>query len=303
VLLALPLFHVYGLNPGLGMVAMAAATGVLADRFDAARTLALLAAERVSVVIAVPQMYLAWAAADPADVRAGFAHVRVALSGAAPLSAAAYEQIAAAGVRVHEGYGLTEAAPAVTSTLVGGQPRPGSVGWPLPGVEVAIRDADGEPVEDDDPGEIAVRGPNLFSGYWPDGRDGPGEDGWWATGDVAYADDTGALYLVDRTQELIIVSGFNVYPAEVEAVLDAHPDVLESAVIGVPDERTGEAVRAYLVPLPGVALDPADVLAYAEKSLARFKLPSSVEVVAELPHGAAGKVRKGELRRATAGGA
>jgi long-chain acyl-CoA synthetase len=300
VLLALPLFHVYGLSPGLGMLAWAGATGVLVDRFDARRTLAAMAAERVSVVIGVPPMYLAWVAADPDELAAGFASVRTAISGAAPLTTSAYERIAAAGVSVHEGYGLTEAAPAVTSTLVGGQPRAGSVGWPLPGVEVALRDADGGPVEDDDPGEIVVRGPNLFSGYWPDGRDGPDGDGWWATGDVAYADDTGALYLVDRTKELIIVNGFNVYPAEVEAVLDSHPDVAESAVIGVPDERTGEAVRAYLVTRPGAVPTVAEVLAYAERSLARFKLPTSVELVPELPHSATGKVRKGELREATA---
>jgi long-chain acyl-CoA synthetase len=296
VLLALPLFHVYGLNPGLGMVAKVGATGVLVDRFDPAKTLATMAAERVSVVIGVPPMYLAWAAADPEALRAGFGSVRTAISGAAPLPAGAYEQMAGAGVSVHEGYGLTEASPAVTSTLVGGMPWPGSVGWPLPGVQVELRDPDGEPVEDDDPGEIFVRGPNLFSGYWPDGRDGPDAGGWWATGDVAYADDTGALHLVDRTKELILVNGFNVYPAEIEAVLDAHPDVVESAVIGVPDVRTGEAVRAYLVTRPGTSVTTAEVLAYAESSLARFKLPTSVEVVTQLPHSATGKVRKGALR-------
>ena len=302
VLLALPLFHVYGLNPGLGMLALAGATGVLVDRFDAVRTLETMAAEQVTVVIGVPPMYLAWIGADPDALSAGFATVRTAISGAAPLGAAAYRRIAAAGVSVHEGYGLTEAAPAVTSTLVGGTTWPGSVGWPLPGVEVRLQDADGEEVEDDDPGEIVVRGPNLFSGYWPDGRDGPDEDGWWATGDVAYADDTGALHLVDRTKELIIVNGFNVYPAEVEAVLDSHPDVTESAVIGIPDERTGEAVRAYLVSRPGASLDVPAVLAFAGRSLARFKLPTSVQVVPELPHSAAGKVRKGELREASATG-
>jgi long-chain acyl-CoA synthetase len=296
VLLALPLFHVYGLNPGLGMLARAGATGVLVDRFDAERTLAILAEEQVTVVIGVPPMYLAWVNADPDAMAAAFASVRMAISGAAPLTTAAYERIAAAGVSVHEGYGLTEAAPAVTSTLVGGQPRPGSVGWPLPGVEVQLWDADGEEVEDDDTGEIVLRGANLFSGYWPDGHDGPGSDGWWATGDVAYADDTGALHLVDRTKELIIVNGFNVYPAEVEAVLDRHPDVTESAVIGIQDERSGEAVRAYLVARPGAALDVPAVLAFAGRSLARFKLPTSVQVVSELPHSATGKVRKAALR-------
>src|SRR5262249_31272727 len=222
--------------------------------------------------------------------------VRTTISGAAPLTEAAYRRITAAGVTVHEGYGLTETAPVVTSTLVRGVSVPGSVGWPVPGVEGELRDAYGEPVEDDDPGEIVVRGPNLFSGYWPDGRDGPDAEGWWATGDVAYADDDGALHLVDRTKELILVSGFNVYPAEVEAVLDAHPAIAESAVIGVPDEQTGEAVKAYVVPAPGAALTVADVLQYAGRALAPVKLPSAGEFLTGVPHSVIGKVRKGALR-------
>jgi long-chain acyl-CoA synthetase len=297
VLLVLPLFHIYGLNPGLGMLAYAGATGVLVDRFDPEESLAAMAAEQVTTVIGVPPMYLSWVSrTDPAALATGFASVRTAISGAAPLTEAAHERITAAGVTVHEGYGLTETAPAVTSTLVRGIARAGSVGWPMPGVDVELRDADGEQVEDDDTGEIVVRGPNLFSGYWPDGRGGPDVDGWWATGDVAYADDDGALHLVDRTKELILVNGFNVYPAEVEAVLDTHPGVMESAVIGVPDERSGEAVKAYVVTDPGGALDETELLAFAGRSLARFKLPAEVEFVAELPHSATGKVRKGALR-------
>ena len=297
VLLVLPLFHIYGLNPGLGMLAYTGATGVLVDRFEPVESLATMAAEKVTTVIGVPPMFLAWVSrADPDLLAAGFAGVRTAISGAAPLTESAYRLISAAGVTVHEGYGLTETAPVVTSTLVRGASRAGSVGWPMPRVEVELRDADGEPVEDDDPGEIVVRGPNLFSGYWPDGAGGPAADGWWATGDVAYADDDGALHLVDRTKELILVSGFNVYPAEVEAVLDAHPGIAESAVIGVPDEQTGEAVKAYVVSAAGSTLTAAEVLAYAGGSLARFKLPTTVEFVPDLPHSATGKVRKGELR-------
>jgi long-chain acyl-CoA synthetase len=297
VLLVLPLFHIYGLNPGLGMLAYFGATGVLVDRFEPVESLATMAAERVTTVIGVPPMFLAWVSrADPDLLAAGFAGVRTAISGAAPLTVGAHRLISAAGVTVHEGYGLTETAPAVTSTLVRGVSRAGSVGWPMPEVEIELRDADGEPVEDDDPGEIVVRGPNLFSGYWPDGRGGPDPEGWWPTGDVAYADDDGALHLVDRTKELILVSGFNVYPAEVEAVLDAHPAIVESAVIGVPDELTGEAVKAYAVLAPDAHLTADQLLTYASGSLARFKLPSTVEFVPDLPHSATGKVRKGALR-------
>jgi long-chain acyl-CoA synthetase len=117
---------------------------------------------------------------------------------------------------VHEGYGLTETSPVVTSTLASAEAKPGSIGRPVPGVEVRLVDEDGSPAADGDPGEVLVRGANLFSGYWPDGTGGPGDDGWWATGDVAYIDEDGDLFLVDRRKELVLVSGFNVYPREVE---------------------------------------------------------------------------------------
>jgi long-chain acyl-CoA synthetase len=147
------------------------------------------------------------------------------------------------------------------------------------------------------PGEIEVRGANLFSGYWPDGADGPDPDGWWATADVAYADDDGDLHLVDRRTELILVSGFNVYPAEVEAVLAAHPAVEEAAVLGRPDpERGDETVLAYVVAAPGTAPTERELLDWAARSLARFKLPATIEFVAELPHSATGKVSKARLR-------
>jgi long-chain acyl-CoA synthetase len=304
VLLVLPLFHVYGLNPGLGMVAYAGATGVLVERFDPAETLALLRRHRVTNVPGAPAMYTAWA--EEADVTEAFGTVRLALSGAAPLPADTLARFTELGVPVWEGYGLTEAAPALTSTLIGGSgTKPGSVGRPIPGVELVLRDEDGDQVEvgdedDDDPGEITVRGLNLFSGYWPDGADGPAGDGWYATGDVAFADDDGDLHLVDRRQELILVSGFNVYPAEVEAVLAAHPAVAEAAVIGVPDRRTGEGIRAYVVLEPGAAVSAEELLTYAGGSLARFKLPAAVEFVATLPHSATGKVSKARLREAAA---
>ncbi len=303
LLLAIPLFHAYGLNPALGMLAWAGATGVLVDSFDAAGSLELMARYRVTNVPAVPAMYLQWA--DQPGLAAGFASVRLALSGAAPLPPAVLERFGSAGVTVWEGYGLTETAPALTSTLMGGDPKPGSVGRALPGVELRLA-GDGEPDDDDpeidgDPGEIQVRGPNLFSGYWPDGAEGPDGEGWWSTGDVAYADDDGDLYLVDRRKDLILVSGFNVYPAEVEAVLTGHPDVLETAVLGRAEpDRGDETVLAYVVLRPGASLTQAGLLDWAAGSLARFKLPSSVTFVPELPHSATGKVAKARLRESSA---
>ena len=311
LLLAVPLFHAYGLNPGLGLLARAGATGVLVDHFDPAGTLELMARHRVTAVPAVPAMYVRWAA-EP-GVRAAFAEVRLATSGAAPLPPATLLALADAGIPVYEGYGLTEAAPVLTSTLVGGTPKPGSVGRPIPGVEVRLREATGAEADPEPeggagpgeldlvgpgggPGEIVVRGSNLFSGYWPDGAGGPDDGGWWATGDVAYADDDGDLHLVDRRTELILVSGFNVYPAEVEAVLATHPGVAEAAVVGRPDpERGDETVLAYVVAAPDAPPTERELLDWAARSLARFKLPAAVQFVPDLPRTSTGKVIKSRL--------
>jgi len=301
VLLVLPLFHIYGLNAVLGMVAATGATAVLCERFDPAATLDLVRAEAVTNVPGAPPMYLAWAAAGSSALEA-LRGVRMLASGASPLPPAVLEQVhAGSGRLIHEGYGLTETAPVVASTIASARVKPGSIGQAVPGVEVRLLDEGGVPVADGDPGEIWVRGDNLFSGYWPGGVEGPDAEGWWATGDVAYADDDGDLFLVDRRKELVLVSGFNVYPREVEDALCEHPDILEVAVIAVPDDFTGEAVKAFVVARPGSALRPEQVMAHAETRLARFKRPSSVVMVEKLPHSATGKVAKGRLREREAG--
>jgi long-chain acyl-CoA synthetase len=262
------------------------------------------------VVAVVPQMYAA--RTTPPDLADAFRGIRLAISGAAPLGADAARRFhAASGHRLFEGYGLTETAPVVSAAWASATPKDGSVGRPVPGVELKLVDASGaeltrgDDFDDDaggvpgtDPGEIVVRGPNLFSGYWPDGVDGPGPDGWWATGDVAYADADGDLFLVDRLGDLIIVNGFNVYPQEVEQVLAAHPAVAEVAVIGVPSTQTGEAVKAYIVPAAQVDTEGLvdELRAHCERNLARFKCPGSIEVVPALARSATGKIRKGVLR-------
>jgi long-chain acyl-CoA synthetase len=288
----LPLFHVFGLNTGLGIALHAGATTVLADRFDPLASLATMADEHVTVVIGAPGMFAQWAAL--AQLATAFGGVRYALSGSAPLPAALAAQYASLGITLHEGYGLTETAPGVTLNRTG---KAGSIGRPLPGVEVELRDQDGSPVEDDDdPGQLFVRGPNLFSGYWPDGADGPDTDGWFGTGDIAVRDDDGDLTLVGRASELVLVNGFNVYPAEVESVLGAQPGVAEVAVVGADDQVTGEAVVAYVVPAEGASLDPDQLVSAAAESLAKFKLPREVSVVDTLPHTVTGKVMKWRLK-------
>lgn len=297
VFVPLPLFHVFGLNAGLGMALHAGATTVLTDRFDPLESLTAMSTRHVTVVVGAPGMFAQWATRP--ELGAGFASVRYALSGSAPLPAALARQYASRGIALHEGYGLTEAAPGVTLNRSG---KAGSVGAPLPGVEIELRDQDGLPVsdEDDDPGELFVRGPNLFSGYWPDGSGGPGDQGWFGTGDIAVRDAAGDLSLVGRSSELILVNGFTVYPAEVEAVLGALPGVAEVAVLGADDPVTGQAVVAHVVPAPGASLDPDQLVAAASGSLARFKLPREVSVVEALPRTATGKVMKWRLRSGAA---
>lgn len=295
VLLVLPMFHVYGLNAGLGMTAYAGATGVLAERFDPVETLSLVEAEQVSNIVGAPPMYVAWSMLP--RVSESLVSLRLAVSGSAPLPSAVLSALLeTSGHHVFEGYGLTETAPVLTTALCSEVAKPGSIGRPIPGVELLLLDDNGEEVDEGDPGEIVVRGANLFSGYWPDGAGGPDADGWFRTGDVAVADDDGDLFLVDRVRELILVSGFNVYPREVEDAIAGHPAVSEVAVIGIPHPYTGETVKAFVVPAAGSTPTADDVIEYAARRLARFKCPTAVEIVAELPHSAIGKVAKGRLR-------
>jgi long-chain acyl-CoA synthetase len=295
VLLVLPLFHVYGLNTGLGLSVAAGATIVLTDRFDPVETLGLVQRWGVTTIPGAPAMFQAWSRVPGA--RDALGSVRMLSSGGSPLPPAVLEAFTAAvGVGIYEGYGMTETAPVVSTTLVAGSPRPGSVGRPLPGVEILLVDEAGGAVDDGDPGEVWVRGPSVFRGYWPHGEGGPDEQGWFHSGDVAYLDDSGDLHLVDRRREVILVSGFNVYPREIELVIDELESVAEAAVVGVPDDVTGEAVVALVVPASAGAVTAEEVAAHCAERLARFKCPTSIRIVTALPHSASGKVAKGRLR-------
>ena len=297
VLGVLPLFHVYGLNAVLGSVLRQRAKLVLVDHFDPQATLDLIDDEAISVLPVAPPVFAYWLPLERLRERLG--PVRLMLSGSAPLSAELIEQFTdATSISVHQGYGLTEASPIVTSTLCSQVLQVGSVGAALPGIEIRLRDEFGIEPEGDDPGEIWIRGENIFSGYWPDGDGGPDEGGWWGTGDVGFLDASGDLFLVDRLKELVIVSGFNVYPIEVEDVIREVPSVADAAVIGVDDPATGEAVVAYVNASGGQS--PAAVAdavrEHCAVRLARFKQPSRIEVVEELPLTVTGKVQKGRLR-------
>ena len=298
VLSVLPLFHVFGLNGLLGLALRAGWTVVLMERFDAHAALEAVVEHGVSVLSGVPTMWSALAnlpGVDPADL----AGVRLAVSGAAALDPLVAEMVRQRlGVTVSQGYGLTEASPAVTTTL-GGDAPPGSIGVPVPGVEVRLVGSDGEDTLVGDPGELWVRGPNVFPGYWEDDeatRAALTPEGWLRTGDVAVVDDGGFLYLVDRVKDLVIVSGFNVYPAEVEGVLSQHPAVAEAAVIGTPHPHTGETIKAFVVPTEGASIEEDALVSFVTQRLARYKAPTTIAFVDRLPHNIAGKLMRRSLR-------
>lgn len=303
VLGLLPMFHIYGLNCVLSLSVRVGATVVLIEDFDPAGLLSEIAERGITNLPVAPPVITAWAGLE--GLRETLAGVRLIVSGASALDPEMAEAFhALSGHPVEQGYGLTETAPVLTMTIGDGRgpdevPPGGSVGRPLPGVEIALRDFLGQPAAPGDPAQIWARGANLFSGYWPDGADGPDAEGWWATGDIGLFDDQDNLVLVDRLRETINVSGFNVYPSEVEEAVADTPGVASVAVIGVPDERTGEAVVAFVVP-EDLEADAAPVEEavrdLAARRLARFKVPSRIFVVAALPHSPTGKVAKGRLR-------
>ena len=292
----LPVFHIFGLNVVLGLALTVGASVVLVQRFDPTTALQSITDRGVTVIPGAPGMWASFTQLD--DVAAdAFATVRLALSGASrlPLTVGA-TMLDRFGVEVLEGYGLTEASPIVT-TSTGAPARPGSVGRALHGVEVRLVNQNGDALVGD-VGEIWVRGDNVFAGYLDDPEATAAvltDDGWLQTGDMATVDDDGYLYLVDRAKDLVIVSGFNVYPAEVEETLASHPDVIEAAVVGVPHPHTGEAVKAYVVLRAGSLLDEETLIDYALDRLARYKCPSKVIFVDALPRNMSGKLVRRNL--------
>jgi long-chain acyl-CoA synthetase len=308
VLCILPLFHIYGLNVVLNLSVSVGAKIVLSERFDPAASVTAMRNDLVTVIAGAPPAYVAWLQAGlPTD---SFSNVRVAVSGAAPLPKEVLSGFRDTfDVTIWEGYGLSETSPGLTTTAMGGVAKAGSVGRPLPGVELRLVDEDGEDVEEGDPGEIVVRGPNVFKGYWnrpseteaafihPGDTPGAPGDGWFKTGDVGVEDDDGDIFIVDRRKDMILVSGFNVYPREVEDVLRRHPNVGDVAVVGAPDAQTGEHVRAIVVAdPPGESVTAEQLLEFCAGNLASYKTPKEIDVVAEIPRNAAGKVLRRELR-------
>jgi long-chain acyl-CoA synthetase len=278
VLAALPLAHAFGQTCTLNATLLAGATAVLVPRFDAAEVRSLLPG--LTVLVGVPSMYAALIA-EPLDPGA----LRICISGGAPLAPELLDACEAAlGVRVLEGYGLTETSPVASFNRPDGLRRPGSIGTPVDGVEMKLVD-----------GEIAIRGHNVMKGYWGDPeatRAAIDADGWFFTGDLGRVDEDGRFYIVDRKKDLIIRDGRNVYPREIEDVLQGHPDVREAAVIGIPHALLGEEVAACVVLAPGSRVTESDLRDYVRERVAESKYPRLVWLAPELPRSATGKLLK-----------
>jgi malonyl-CoA/methylmalonyl-CoA synthetase len=295
---ALPLFHAHGLFVGVNTTLAAGSSLILLPKFDA--DLVLRHLPRASVFMGVPTFYTRLLAA-PDLTRAACAHMRLFVSGSAPLLAETHKAFEAkTGHAILERYGMTETVMNASNPYHGAR-IPGTVGPPLPGIEIIITHPEtGAPVPQGDIGMLEVRGPNVFSGYWRNPAK-TAEDlranGFFITGDLARIDKAGYVHIVGRGKDLIISGGYNIYPREVEAELDQLEGVEESAVIGVPHPDFGEAVVAVLVPKPGHSLNPESIAQALGPRLARFKHPKFYQILPELPRNAMGKVMKAELRK------
>ena len=298
VLSVLPQFHCGGWNVQPLLAWWKGARVVLEPSFDAARALALIAERRVTTMMGVPANYL-FMANEPDFASADLSSLRRAVVGGAPMPDALLEAWHERGVEIVQGYGLTEAAPNVLCLPPEDAARKrGFAGKPYPHVDVALRDAEtGRLVEGVGEGELVVRGPNVFAGYWRDvdATAAAFEDGWLLTGDVAARDEEGYYRIVGRLKDMIISGGENVYPAELENVLHEHPAVVEAAVVGVPDERWGEACLAFVVLADGESTGEDELLGFCRERLAKYKVPREVRFVDVLPRNALNKVAKTEL--------
>ena len=298
VLQVLPQHHVGGWNVQPLLAWWKGARVVLEAAFDPARALRLVAEKGVTTMMGVPATYL-FMAQEPAFVDTDLTSLRLAVVGGAPIPEALLRTYHDRGVALVQGYGLTEAAPNVLALPAEHvADHLGSAGRPYPHVEVALADPLGGWVEGPGRGELCVRGPNVFAGYWrkPEATARALRDGWLHTGDIAERDADGFHRIVDRTKDMYVSGGENVYPAEVEQVLADHPDVVESAVVGIPDERWGEVGLAVVVPRPGTAPSPEALRTFCRERLAAYKVPRDVRLVAALPRSSVGKVQKTQIR-------
>ncbi|MFJ6813946.1 class I adenylate-forming enzyme family protein [Streptomyces avermitilis] len=300
-LLILPLFHVNGIVVGVLSPLLAGGRVTVAGRFRAETFFDLVATVRPTCFSAVPAIY-SMLAELPDHVRPDTSSVRFAACGAAPMPVALIERFERRyDIPVLEGYGLSEGTCASTTNPLYGRRKPGTVGLPLPGQQVAVMDPQGRIAPAGATGEVVVRGPNVMRGYLgrPEETARTVIDGWLHTGDVGRFDEDGYLVLVDRIKDLIIRGGENIYPKEIETVLGDHPEVLEAAVVGAAEPRLGEVPVAFVALRPGASATTADLLDHCRARLAEFKVPTGITLVGRLPRNPVGKTDKPALRSGT----
>jgi long-chain acyl-CoA synthetase len=299
VLTVLPLFHVYGLSSVMNLCVRFGGTMTLIPRFDPAVVLAAIERDRCTVFDGVPAMFiglLSYPELDKYDVSS----LRIAISGGASIPGPVLDGFEKRfGVLILEGYGLTETASTTTFNISVEERRVYSVGKPIWGTQTQVWDDKGNtlPPGKDHVGEVVTRGLHVMKGYLnnPDATAEVFDGGWFHTGDLGYIDEDGFLFIVGRIKELIIRGGFNVYPAELEDVLHAHPAILEAAVVGIPDDRLGEEVKAVVVLRPGASLTEEELIDYCKERIAAYKYPRVIEFRDALPRNTLGKILKGEL--------
>ena len=301
-LITLPLFHSTAQTCQMNAGLYGGFRLVLMPRFDPAAVLDAFTREQVGLWIGVPTMYwslLQHARTSNLDVSQTAASLRVCASGGAPMPVEVLHDFERTfNARVLEGYGLSETSPVAAFNQLQRPSRPGTVGLPVFGVEIRCVDDHDRPVPPGERGEVVVRGPNVMKGYYdrPEATAEAMRGGWFRTGDIGQFDADGYLAIVDRKKDMILRGGFNVYPREIEEVLMTHPAVSMAAVIGVPDERLGEEVKAFVVLRPNMTVSTDELIAWSREQMASFKYPRAIEIREALPIGPTGKVLKRELR-------
>ncbi|MFN5085472.1 MAG: long-chain-fatty-acid--CoA ligase [Novosphingobium sp.] len=303
ILIAMPCAHIGG--TGLGTMALGAGVGaVILSEFEPGAVFEAIENKGITRLFAVPAA-LQMLVNDPRSANADFSRLRHILYGAAPIPLELLRQcLATFGSGFMQAYGMTETTGTVVSLPPedhdpSGTPRMRSAGKALPGVQLRIVDARGKDLPSGAIGEVVIRSSNTMLGYWqlPETTaEAVSSEGWIRTGDAGFLDDEGYLFIQDRVKDMIISGGENVYPAEVESAIYGHPAVADAAVIGVPDDKWGEAVKACVVPKAGISVDEASIINYARERIAAFKCPKSVDFVAEMPRNASGKILRRKLR-------
>jgi long-chain acyl-CoA synthetase len=300
-LLCLPLAHSFGvvvMNSG-NLSQFKDSSAVLMRWFDPEEVFRLIEKYRVTQFIGVPTMYQILVS-HPAGDKFDTSSLERCTISAAPVSAELYRAFTTKfDCKMYEGYGLTEASPTVAFCRPGMPIKKGSTGIPIPGVEVKIFDAEDRELPAGDQGEIVVKGPNVMLGYYknPEETSATLRNGWLHTGDVGYLDEEGYLFITDRFKDMIIKGGYNIYPSEIEGYLEEHPAVGEVAVIGIPDEKYGEEIMAFIVRTPGQQIDEGGLIEFARSRMTPYKAPSRVQFIDGLPKSLVGKVLKKELRK------